>query len=151
MGFFNINLKNLVVFLMNVYAIQLCLFLIFVIELSDIFSKVRYLLRYSIILSLVFFISVDGEKVTSEMQKSMFSSMIKKSNLQGEKLRKALWMCSWTDKPNWFKKSLLTMMTRATVDLKIRPFTLYSLDLTCFTQIVKGTYSYFNIYKSLKK
>ncbi|XP_039277290.1 odorant receptor 2a isoform X3 [Nilaparvata lugens] len=135
MGFFNINLKNLVVFLMNVYAIQLCLFLIFVIELSDIFSKVRYLLRYSIILSLVFFISVDGEKVTSE----------------GEKLRKALWMCSWTDKPNWFKKSLLTMMTRATVDLKIRPFTLYSLDLTCFTQIVKGTYSYFNIYKSLKK
>ncbi|XP_075230215.1 odorant receptor 56a-like isoform X2 [Lycorma delicatula] len=67
-----------------------------------------------------------------------------------DEVRRALGDCTWVNKPQWFKKMLLIMMTRSMVPVHIKPFGLYVLNLNNFIGVVKVTYSYFNLLRSLK-
>ncbi|XP_075233331.1 odorant receptor 56a-like [Lycorma delicatula] len=67
-----------------------------------------------------------------------------------DKLRQCLAECSWVDKPQWFKKMLLIMMIRSTAPFHIKPFGLYVINAENFVNVLKASYSYFNLIRTLK-
>ncbi|XP_075236432.1 odorant receptor 43a-like [Lycorma delicatula] len=69
---------------------------------------------------------------------------------ESDELRRAMGECPWLDKPLWFKKMLLLMMTKAQATLQIKPFGLYVVCLNNFVGILNGAYSYFNLLRTVK-
>ncbi|XP_039285047.1 uncharacterized protein LOC120351490 isoform X2 [Nilaparvata lugens] len=64
---------------------------------------------------------------------------------QNDILRRKLAELPWTDRPYWFKQTLHIMMTRANVDIQMRPFGVYTLNYVSFKDLMKSTYSIGNI------
>ncbi|XP_039291469.1 uncharacterized protein LOC120353054 isoform X1 [Nilaparvata lugens] len=67
------------------------------------------------------------------------------NNRLNDTLRRALAELPWTDKPEWLKKNLHIMMTRANVDIEMRPFGVYTLNYMSFKDVMKTAYSFGNI------
>ncbi|XP_039277444.1 uncharacterized protein LOC111043634 isoform X2 [Nilaparvata lugens] len=51
---------------------------------------------------------------------------------QNDVLRQSLASLPWINKPDWFKKTLYIMMTRANVNNEMRPYGIYSLSYLSF-------------------
>ncbi|RZF40049.1 hypothetical protein LSTR_LSTR002452 [Laodelphax striatellus] len=54
---------------------------------------------------------------------------------QNDIQRRKLTELPWTDKPLWFKQTLHIMMTRANVDIEMRPYGIYTLNYMSFTEL----------------
>ncbi|XP_039279239.1 uncharacterized protein LOC120350356 [Nilaparvata lugens] len=70
---------------------------------------------------------------------------------QNEILRRCLADLPWTNKPLWFKQSMLIMMTRANVDTEINPYGVFVLNLMSYTDLMKAAFSFGNILYRRKK
>ncbi|XP_039294307.1 uncharacterized protein LOC120353683 [Nilaparvata lugens] len=114
--------------IVNLYGSQICIYLIFITLIDDIYVKVRYIICYAVVFAFIYFISWNGQIITD----------------LGRRLKLTLFQSSWIDKPVWFRKTLLFMMTRASKDILIRPFGLYILGIDCIVTVCKGTYTYMN-------
>ncbi|XP_039293119.1 uncharacterized protein LOC111056235 isoform X2 [Nilaparvata lugens] len=113
----------------NAWTFQLFVLIMFVYDNKDTATRIKFVFLALAIIVLMIMCASIGQTISTK----------------GEKLRRAIWDCSWVDKPEWFKKSILMMMTRSTRPLEIRPFGLYVLDLRRFAVILNGMYSYFNV------
>ncbi|XP_039277430.1 uncharacterized protein LOC120349930 isoform X2 [Nilaparvata lugens] len=69
--------------------------------------------------------------------------------IKGEKLRMALYSCSWLDKPQWMKRCLVLMIMKANQPLELRPYGLYALNKSCMANMMKATYTYVNVVNEL--
>ncbi|XP_075233692.1 uncharacterized protein LOC142331575 isoform X2 [Lycorma delicatula] len=98
-----------------------------------------------------FVINVNLESDTSflEFTDDSDSEFASYSNKYDE-LRRCLGECSWVDKPQWFKKMLLTMIIRSLAPFHLKPFGLYVINLENFINVLKVSYSYFNLMRTLK-
>ncbi|XP_039289226.1 uncharacterized protein LOC111064625 isoform X1 [Nilaparvata lugens] len=121
---------------MNIFGFQLglCIFLIFSVEAKDIALKMRYVIRYCFVFGILFICTRKCQKIKDKSQE----------------LRDAVYGSSWTDKPRWLRKSLTVMITMANKDLQISPYGIYVLDMSYMTNIIKASYTYFNILNTLK-
>ncbi|RZF35812.1 hypothetical protein LSTR_LSTR006270, partial [Laodelphax striatellus] len=111
--------RKIVIGFMNIYGLQLCVYLVFVTMLDDWGTRLRYLFLYMVMLFIMYSIAVNGQKVKD----------------MGETLRLTMCQCEWTDKPAWFRKGILLMTTRSTREMIVRPYDLYTLDMNCITQL----------------
>ncbi|XP_075236063.1 odorant receptor 10-like isoform X2 [Lycorma delicatula] len=80
----------------------------------------------------------------------IFSSISQNLINEDENLRNTLYECSWINKPEWFKKSLLIMLTRTNKPLQIKPFGLYVINLNSYATMMNAAYTYFNLLRSYK-
>ncbi|XP_039280005.1 uncharacterized protein LOC120350495 [Nilaparvata lugens] len=64
---------------------------------------------------------------------------------QNEIFRQCLTEVPWIDKPQWFKQSLLIMMTRANVDTQFKPYGVFVLNLTSYKDLMKAAFSFGNV------
>ncbi|XP_075233792.1 uncharacterized protein LOC142331656 [Lycorma delicatula] len=113
---------------------QVCVFLYLSIELNNNLLKAGCLLIATFVCLLFYFYCISGQKLTDEY----------------DELRRCLGECSWVDKPQWFKKMLLIMMIRSFAPFHIKPFGLYILNLENFINVLKVSYSYLNLMRTLK-
>ncbi|XP_039291639.1 uncharacterized protein LOC120353090 isoform X2 [Nilaparvata lugens] len=66
--------------------------------------------------------------------------------LTNEVLRRTLAELPWTDKPYWFKQTLHVMMTRANMDIEIRPYGIYTPNYMSFKDLMKTAFSVSNLF-----
>ncbi|RZF41335.1 hypothetical protein LSTR_LSTR000049 [Laodelphax striatellus] len=118
----------------NVFAMQMCLFILFVIEMNEMVARIKY----TVLGIIVFSISVSASKMGQDLAD------------QGERLRLKIYQSEWIDKPVWLQKYILLMITRASRNMEMKPYGLYVLDMSSVTNVVKGTYTYFNLVTSLR-
>ncbi|XP_039283014.1 uncharacterized protein LOC120351097 [Nilaparvata lugens] len=71
--------------------------------------------------------------------------------LTNEMLRRTLAELPWTDKPHWFKQTLHVMMTRANMDIEIRPYGIYTLNYMSFKDLMKTAFSVGNVFYTKQK
>ncbi|XP_075235689.1 odorant receptor 43a-like [Lycorma delicatula] len=62
-----------------------------------------------------------------------------------ENLRNALYEYRWINKPKWFKKMLLIIMTQNNKKIEIKPGGIMILNLRNFAASVNAVYSYYNL------
>ncbi|XP_050501025.1 odorant receptor Or1-like [Diabrotica virgifera virgifera] len=65
------------------------------------------------------------------------------------KLTYSAYHCSWENSSEEFKKNLLYFMTRSQVDIKILAGSIFTLNLSCFVTIIKSSWSYFAVLRSI--
>ncbi|XP_039290220.1 uncharacterized protein LOC111044210 isoform X2 [Nilaparvata lugens] len=65
--------------------------------------------------------------------------------LQNEIFRQCLAEVPWIDKPDWFKRSMIIMMTRANVDTQFKPYGVFVLNLTSYKDLMKAAFSFGNV------
>ncbi|XP_039277920.1 uncharacterized protein LOC120350023 [Nilaparvata lugens] len=118
----------------NVFALQMCLYILFVIEMDEMVARIKYTVTGII----VFSISISGSKIGQDVAD------------QGERLRLAMYQSEWIDKPVWLQKFILLMITRASRNMEMKPYGLYVLNMSSVTNVVKGTYTYFNLVTNLR-
>ncbi|XP_039297750.1 uncharacterized protein LOC120354508 [Nilaparvata lugens] len=111
-----------------------CTVAYFMLTSNDILKRVNFAIMFVIMNICVFAVFFNGQRIFN----------------QNDILRQALADVSWTDKPHWFKKTLHIMMTRAHIDLEIRPFGIYVLNYLSFKDLMKTTFSVGNIFHSKK-
>ncbi|XP_075210783.1 odorant receptor 43a-like [Lycorma delicatula] len=87
-----------------------------------------------LIFYLMYLFDVSGEKINNEW----------------EKLRNALYGCYWMNKPEWFKKVLLIMISCNNSPMEVKPHGLFVLNLRNFATTINATYSYYNILNNFK-
>ncbi|RZF39030.1 hypothetical protein LSTR_LSTR008620 [Laodelphax striatellus] len=63
---------------------------------------------------------------------------------RGEKTRKAIYECSWIDKPIWVQKTLLIMMMRNTQDIEINFYGIFKTNRSNVSSLLQAAYSYFS-------
>ncbi|XP_075232977.1 odorant receptor 56a-like [Lycorma delicatula] len=111
-----------------------CISLYLSIESNNNLIQIGCICLVLIFCNVLYFYCSDGQKIIEEY----------------DELRRCLAECSWVDKPQWFKKMLLTMMIRSTAPFHIKPFGLYIVNLENFVNVLKASYSYFNLIRTLK-
>ncbi|XP_039278480.1 uncharacterized protein LOC120350126 [Nilaparvata lugens] len=107
---------------------QLCL-AIFCIMKVDLLFKIKYGFAFITVLVITFKYCELGQELENE----------------GEKLRMALYTCSWTGKPSWFGRSLSIMMIQSHRVPKIEAFRFLTLNRINLRVIVQTVYSYLNL------
>ncbi|XP_075232416.1 odorant receptor 56a-like [Lycorma delicatula] len=113
---------------------QLCLYLYLSIEGNNYLIKTGCICIVIMDSLLLYFYCNDGQKIIDEY----------------DEVRRCLGECSWVDKPQWFKKMLLTMMIRSSAPFHMKPFGLYVINSENFINVMKASYSYFNLIRTLK-
>ncbi|XP_075235993.1 odorant receptor 43a-like isoform X2 [Lycorma delicatula] len=68
-----------------------------------------------------------------------------------ENIYRSITAISWYDKPQWFKKCLLLMITRANKKIEVKPYGLYVVNLRNFSKVMNAAYSYFNLISNITK
>ncbi|XP_075232272.1 uncharacterized protein LOC142330712 [Lycorma delicatula] len=69
---------------------------------------------------------------------------------ESENLKRQLEWFPWTDSPQWFKKSILIMITCAKKPLQLKPSSLYVLNANNLMTVIQAAYSYLNMMRSFK-
>ncbi|XP_039275533.1 uncharacterized protein LOC120349444 [Nilaparvata lugens] len=116
----NKGLQRILLIFINSCAIQMCLGFFSLTEGDD--NILKYLTFSTCVLIFLTFICGFGQMIKNKV------------NI----LRVTLAQFEWVDKPEYYKKSLLVMITYAARDLEINPYGLYSLDMQTFTKSVLG-------------
>ncbi|XP_039291470.1 uncharacterized protein LOC120353054 isoform X2 [Nilaparvata lugens] len=98
-------------------------------KVDDFNKRVNFAVTFIVVGLATFFAYHNGQRVFN----------------QNDTLRRALAELPWTDKPEWLKKNLHIMMTRANVDIEMRPFGVYTLNYMSFKDVMKTAYSFGNI------
>ncbi|XP_039283635.1 odorant receptor 43a-like isoform X2 [Nilaparvata lugens] len=123
-------INGLAVGYMNVMALQICMYLFCLLEFDDIVTRLKYAFCILFVIMVMSVCTSFGQRIINA----------------GDILSWELYNCPWLEMPNWFKRSLLLMMTRSMRKMELKPYGLYVLDLRCLTSIVNATYSYFNFF-----
>ncbi|RZF36585.1 hypothetical protein LSTR_LSTR010696 [Laodelphax striatellus] len=63
---------------------------------------------------------------------------------QNDIFRQALANLPWTDKGQWFKKTMTIMMGRANINTEIKPYNIFVLDHKTYTSLMKSIFTYGN-------
>ncbi|XP_039277764.1 uncharacterized protein LOC120349992 [Nilaparvata lugens] len=114
---------------LNVYCLQLCLYLVFVMKLKDIVFRIKFAILYAFALYLQY----------------QYASCSQRIKDRGETFGETLYECCWVDKPQWMKKMLLIMKCMADQPLVMKPYGLYVVDRVFMANIFKATYTYLNV------
>ncbi|XP_039293121.1 uncharacterized protein LOC111056460 [Nilaparvata lugens] len=125
----NRRISSLCFATINAFTFQLFTCVMCAIEIENFATRIKYVFFIIFIAFLMILCASIGQNISDK----------------GEEVRNALCNCSWVDKPEWFKKSILIMLIRSSKPLVIMPFGLYVLDLKRFAVILNGIYSYFNV------
>ncbi|RZF42614.1 hypothetical protein LSTR_LSTR001409 [Laodelphax striatellus] len=125
----NRRISSLCFATINAFTFQLFTCVMCAIEMENLATRVKYVFFIFFVGSLMILCASIGQNISDK----------------GEEVRNALCNCSWVDKPEWFKKSILIMLIRSSKPLVIMPFGLYVLDLKRLAVILNGIYSYFNV------
>ncbi|XP_075236194.1 uncharacterized protein LOC142333143 [Lycorma delicatula] len=64
---------------------------------------------------------------------------------ESEDLWNSITLCSWLNKPLWFKQSIKIFLIATMKPLKLEPAGLYRLDLNFFLKLLQVSYSYCNL------
>ncbi|XP_075236183.1 uncharacterized protein LOC142333135 [Lycorma delicatula] len=64
---------------------------------------------------------------------------------KSEDLWNAIALCSWQNKPLWFKQSIKMFLIATMKPLKLEPAGLYGLDLNFLLKLLQVSYSYCNL------
>ncbi|XP_075233299.1 odorant receptor 67a-like isoform X2 [Lycorma delicatula] len=94
----------------------MCVFLYLAIETNNTFMSIGFLCSAVFESLLLYAYCIHGQRLIDEY----------------DELRRSLAECSWVDKPQWFKKMLLIMMTRSNAPVCIKPFGIYIINLENF-------------------
>ncbi|XP_022200678.2 odorant receptor 43a-like [Nilaparvata lugens] len=123
------HLRLVIVTFINIYGLQTCLYMIFLLKMKETGIRMKYAMIYCVILVIMYSCTKSGQDIKNK----------------GEKIRMSFYECAWVNKPQWMKRSLLVMMSKSVEPIELKPFGLYVLDLNCMANILKATYTYFNI------
>ncbi|RZF32677.1 hypothetical protein LSTR_LSTR004105 [Laodelphax striatellus] len=123
------HLKLVIVTFINIYGLQTCLYMIFLMKMKETGIRMKYAFIYMVIMVIMYSCTKSGQVIKNK----------------GDEIRMAFYESAWVNKPQWMKRSLLVMMTKAIEPVELKPFGLYVLDLNCMANILKATYTYFNI------
>ncbi|RZF33026.1 hypothetical protein LSTR_LSTR007587 [Laodelphax striatellus] len=126
----NKGINGLAVGYMNVMALQICMYLFCILEFENIVIRLKYAFCILFVILVMSVCTSFGQKIINA----------------GDLLSQELYNCPWLEMPNWFKRSLLLMMTRSFRKMELKPYGLYVLDMRYLTNIVNATYSYFNFF-----
>ncbi|XP_022193727.1 uncharacterized protein LOC111051508 isoform X2 [Nilaparvata lugens] len=63
---------------------------------------------------------------------------------QNDIFREALAELPWTDKTQWLKKTMITMMGRANIDTEIKPYNIFVLNHKTFNNLMRTIFTYGN-------
>ncbi|XP_075236450.1 uncharacterized protein LOC142333312 [Lycorma delicatula] len=80
----------------------------------------------------------------------IFDNSGEQINTEWENLRDSIYACNWINKPEWFKKMLLIMMTRNNRPIEVKPYGLFVLNLRNFSASINAIYSFYNILNNIK-
>ncbi|XP_075235887.1 odorant receptor coreceptor-like isoform X1 [Lycorma delicatula] len=106
-----------------------CLSVYSLVKKSSLISKLTEVPYCAFLFYLIYLFDVRGERMTTEW----------------ENLRNVLYDCQWINKPTWFKKMLLIMMTQNNKKIEIKPFGITALNLNNFAVSINAVYTYFNV------
>ncbi|RZF36320.1 hypothetical protein LSTR_LSTR006584 [Laodelphax striatellus] len=106
---------------------QICTYIYSIIELR----KSRFLIQLIFALMLLYAFSSYGQRVVDV----------------GERSSNFLYEIRWTEKPDWYQKHLLLMLTRSANSMELHFFGLMSVKRTLFTKVLQAAYTYFNFLK----
>ncbi|XP_039285481.1 uncharacterized protein LOC120351643 [Nilaparvata lugens] len=109
--------------------IYCCTMAYLVLTTNDLRKRMIFALSFVLVSLTIFYAYHNGQRILN----------------QNDILRRKLAEIHWTDKPHWFKQTLHIMMTRANVDIQMRPFGIYTLNYVSFKDLMKSTYSIGNI------
>ncbi|XP_039289559.1 uncharacterized protein LOC120352548 [Nilaparvata lugens] len=123
------HLKLVIVTFLNIYGLQTCLYMIFLLKMKETGIRIKYAILYTVVMVIMYSCTRSGQVIKNK----------------GDQIRMAFYECGWVNKPQWMKRSLLVMMTKAIEPIEFKPFGLYVVDLNCMANILKATYTYFNI------
>ncbi|RZF44968.1 hypothetical protein LSTR_LSTR001929 [Laodelphax striatellus] len=70
---------------------------------------------------------------------------------QNDILRRYLTELPWIDKPRWFRQAVHMMMIRANVDIQLKPYGIFVLDLMSFKEVIKFITSAANVFYTIKQ
>ncbi|RZF36665.1 hypothetical protein LSTR_LSTR012751 [Laodelphax striatellus] len=129
MKMLNNEFQLTIIIFINIYSLQLCLYIIFIMKMPLIVHRIKYLFVYVVVLFIQLQWATFGQNLINN----------------GDRLRLALYESSWINKPLWMKKSLLIMMARAEQPLEFKPYGLYVLDKQYMANLFKATYTYVNL------
>ncbi|XP_039277431.1 uncharacterized protein LOC111045943 [Nilaparvata lugens] len=129
MKLLNNEFQLTIIIFINIYSLQLCLYIIFILKMPEIVHRIKYLFVYVVVLFIQLQWATYGQDLINN----------------GDRLRLALYESSWINKPLWMKKSLLIMMARAEQPLEFKPYGLYVLDKQYMANLFKATYTYVNV------
>ncbi|XP_075235759.1 uncharacterized protein LOC142332933 isoform X2 [Lycorma delicatula] len=87
-----------------------------IVKKGSIISKSTEALNCAFFFFIIYLFDAGGERMTTEW----------------ENLRNVLYECQWANKPMWFKKMLLIIMTQNNKKIEIKPFGLTVLNLNNF-------------------
>ncbi|XP_075236214.1 uncharacterized protein LOC142333324 [Lycorma delicatula] len=80
----------------------------------------------------------------------IYDSSGEEINTEWENLRDSIYECNWINKPEWFKKMLLIMMTRNNRPIEVKPYGLFVLNLRNFSASINASYSFYNVLNNTK-
>ncbi|RZF41401.1 hypothetical protein LSTR_LSTR000115 [Laodelphax striatellus] len=129
MKLMNRMFQTTIVLFLNVYCLQLCLYIVFVMKLEDIVQRIKFATLYIFALYLQY----------------QYASCSQRIKDRGETFGETLYGCGWVDKPQWMKKMLLIMKCMADQPLVMKPYGWYVVDRVFMANIFKATYTYLNV------
>ncbi|XP_075235889.1 uncharacterized protein LOC142333006 isoform X2 [Lycorma delicatula] len=88
---------------------------------------------------------IPGASITTLCLSIGYACLSVYSLVKWENLRNVLYDCQWINKPTWFKKMLLIMMTQNNKKIEIKPFGITALNLNNFAVSINAVYTYFNV------
>ncbi|XP_075236053.1 odorant receptor 43a-like [Lycorma delicatula] len=115
----------------GVVSIFICISIYSITQKENLFFRIPEGLNASF---LIYFFHNEAERIKTE----------------SKRLAMSVYDIPWIDKPKWFKKYLLIIMTRCSNPVEIKLFGLSELSLKNFAVILNAAYSYYNVLNSLK-
>ncbi|RZF47688.1 hypothetical protein LSTR_LSTR005705 [Laodelphax striatellus] len=68
---------------------------------------------------------------------------------RNEDVRRRLSEVAWMNRPKWFQRALILMITRSNAEVHLKPYGLYVLNHATFTNILNVSYTSSNVLKAL--
>ncbi|RZF44337.1 hypothetical protein LSTR_LSTR006887 [Laodelphax striatellus] len=116
-------------------GIQICLYLYMTVEGDSIGLQIVSLANFCFVVFIIFLYCDGGQSIINE----------------NVLLRDSLAQCPWPGKPFWLRRTILFMLTRATPELKVKPFGLYILNLSTFKSVLNASYTFFNVMRTISR
>ncbi|XP_039280700.1 uncharacterized protein LOC111054017 [Nilaparvata lugens] len=124
---FGTSLSNIVICLMN------CVYLYLFVKTNVVVIRIFAFCFVTFSSFLVFFYCHCGQNIINK----------------NEDVRIRLAEVSWINRPKWFQRALILMITRSNAEVHLKPYGIYVLNHAMFTNILNLSYSSSNVLKAL--
>ncbi|XP_039283230.1 uncharacterized protein LOC120351132 [Nilaparvata lugens] len=131
---FSDNASSMVITIIFMIVVESCFHVYRALQANNIKETVNYIMLFLLINMTVLYIFNNGQRLLN----------------QNDILRKHLSELPWTDKPRWFRQTVHIMMTRANIDIQLKPYGIFVLNLMSFKEMMKFIGSSANVLYTVK-